>query len=68
MPREKGGVVDKRLRLYGVRVLRVCDASVFPVMPRGNAITSVNAFGDRAADLVRGYWKGGDGLRVCDEG
>jgi len=44
-PREKGGVVDKRLRLYSVRGLRVCDASVFPVMTRGNAITSVNAFG-----------------------
>ena len=36
LPREKGGVVDERLRVHGVKGLRVVDASVFPMVPRGN--------------------------------
>jgi len=48
--------VDEVLSLYGVRGLRVCDASVFPVMPRGNVSTSVSAVAERAADLIREDW------------
>ena len=52
LPKDKGGVVDERLRVYGVRSLRVMDASVFPMIPRGNIQSSVYAVAERAADLI----------------
>ncbi|KAI1135007.1 putative GMC oxidoreductase [Hypoxylon sp. FL0543] len=54
MPRESGGVVDPKLRVYGVEGLRIVDASVFPLIPRGNVQSSVYAVAERAADLIRG--------------
>ncbi|KAG4439097.1 hypothetical protein IFR05_005439 [Cadophora sp. M221] len=57
LPREKGGVVDERLRVYGTKKLRIVDASVFPLIPRANIQSSVYAVAERAADLVKGdYW------------
>ena len=57
-PRGKGGVVDERLRVHGVKGLRVVDASVFPIMPRGNINTSVYAMAERAGDLIKEDWRG----------
>jgi choline dehydrogenase-like flavoprotein len=56
--KEMGGVVDEKLRVHEVRSLRVVDASVFLLMPRGNIISSVYAVAERAADLMREDWKG----------
>ena len=53
LPREHGGVVDERFRVYGVNRLRVVDASVFPLVPRGNLQTCVYAVAERAADFVK---------------
>ncbi|KAK2598137.1 hypothetical protein QQS21_005688 [Conoideocrella luteorostrata] len=53
MPREDGGVVDSHLRVYGVRGLRVVDASIFPLIPRGNIQTSVYAVAEKAADIIK---------------
>lgn len=53
LPRELGRVVDHRLRVYGVKGLRVVDASVFPLEPLGNIQTTVYAVAERAADLVK---------------
>lgn len=53
LPRDKGGVVDEEFRVYGVDGLRVVDASVFPLMPRGNLQTLVYAIAERAADLIK---------------
>ena len=53
MPRDKGGVVDKDLRVYGVNNLRVIDASIFPLIPKGNIQTSVYAVAELAADLLK---------------
>lgn len=36
LPREKGAVIDDKLRVYGTTNLRVCDASIFPLIPAMN--------------------------------
>ncbi|KAK6074218.1 GMC oxidoreductase [Seiridium cupressi] len=53
-PLESGGVVDSNLRVYGVDGLRIVDASVFPLIPRGNIQSSVYAVAERAADILLG--------------
>lgn len=53
MPESIGGVVDPRLRVYGTTNVRVVDASVFPVIPRGNIISAVYAVAEKAADILR---------------
>ncbi|KAL8956625.1 MAG: hypothetical protein Q9183_006260 [Haloplaca sp. 2 TL-2023] len=52
MPPEKGGVLDSRLKVHGVKGLRVVDASIFPMIPRGNIQSSVYAVAEKAADLI----------------
>ncbi|KAI7204990.1 hypothetical protein D0869_00275 [Hortaea werneckii] len=49
-----GEVVDGRLRVKGIQNLRVVDASVIPIIPRGNIITTVYAVAERAADIISG--------------
>lgn len=47
-----GAVVDGRLNVKGVKNLRVVDASIMPIIPRGNIITTVYAVAERAADII----------------
>ncbi|KAI1669945.1 GMC oxidoreductase [Pyrenophora tritici-repentis] len=47
-----GGVVDERLRVYGTGNVRVCDASVLPVVARGNVLSAVYAFAEKAVEIV----------------
>lgn len=51
LPQEKGGVVDPRLSVYGVDDLRVCDASIVPIIPRCNLQSTVYALAEKAADM-----------------
>ncbi|KAK1513429.1 GMC oxidoreductase [Colletotrichum costaricense] len=53
LPRSKGGVVDERFRVYGVKGLRVVDASIFPLIPRANIQSLVYAVAERAADFIK---------------
>ncbi|KAI1457053.1 hypothetical protein F4805DRAFT_467697 [Annulohypoxylon moriforme] len=55
LPREKGGVVDPRLVVYGTENLRIVDASIFPLIPRGNIMSSVYAVAEKAADIIQGH-------------
>jgi choline dehydrogenase-like flavoprotein len=49
-----GEVVDADLRVIGADGLRVVDASVMPVIVRGNPNAPIIALAERAADLIRG--------------
>jgi choline dehydrogenase len=49
-----GTVVDDELRVNGLEGLRVVDASVMPMVPRGNTNAPVIAVAERAADLIGG--------------
>ncbi|KAF2139198.1 GMC oxidoreductase [Aplosporella prunicola CBS 121167] len=53
MPKEEGGVVNEKLIVHGTRNLRIVDASVFPLIPRGNIQSSVYAVAEKAADMIR---------------
>lgn len=52
-PKEKGGVVDKDLKVYGVQGLRIVDASMMPMLPAAHTMTTVYAVAERAADIIK---------------
>lgn len=51
-----GEVVDSRLRVKGVKGLRVIDASVFPNHVSGNICSSVYTVAERGADIIKEDW------------
>lgn len=50
-PRDKGGVVDEELRVYGIKNLRVVDASVLPLLPAAHTMATVYAVAERVSRL-----------------
>jgi choline dehydrogenase len=53
MGEDADAVLDEQLRVRGVEGLRVVDASVMPVVVRGNTNAPTIAIAERAADLIR---------------
>jgi choline dehydrogenase len=47
------GVVDEKLKVYGVQGLRVIDASVFPVIPDCRIQNAVYMAAEKGADLIK---------------
>lgn len=45
-------VVDSKLRVRGLKMLRIADAGVFPLMPSINPMLTVLAIGERAAEMI----------------
>lgn len=56
LPREKGGVVDTDLKVYGTENLRVVDASALPTISTANLQATVYAFAERASDIIKAKW------------
>jgi choline dehydrogenase-like flavoprotein len=52
MGEEMDGVVGADLRVHGVGNVRVCDASVVPVAPRGNVLSCVYAVAGKGVDVI----------------
>jgi choline dehydrogenase-like flavoprotein len=56
LPRESGGVVDSRLRVYGTSNVRVVDASIFPLQISAHIQATVYAVAEKAADCIKESW------------
>ena len=49
LPREKGGVVDSSLSVYGISGLRVADCSIIPTVPAAHTTTTAYAIGEKVS-------------------
>jgi choline dehydrogenase-like flavoprotein len=53
LPFENGGVVDSRLKVYSINVLRVADCSIIPVLPDVNIQGPVFMIGEKGTQMIR---------------
>ncbi|PTB70177.1 GMC oxidoreductase [Trichoderma citrinoviride] len=58
------GVVDQRLRVFGVERLRIADASVFPKIPSGHTMAPTMMVAERCADFIKETWRDKESLRI----
>lgn len=57
-PSDPEAVVDERLRVYGIKGLRVVDASIMPEIPAGHTNGPTMMIAEKAADLIKSDWGG----------
>ncbi|KAJ7583024.1 hypothetical protein C8J56DRAFT_865422, partial [Mycena floridula] len=52
LPRDKGGVVDPQLKVYGTSNIRVVDLSIVPLHFSGHSQSTAYVIGEMAADII----------------
>jgi choline dehydrogenase-like flavoprotein len=53
---DKEAVVDPKLKVYGIRHLRVADASIMPNIVRGNTNAPCIMIGEKVSDMIKQDW------------
>ncbi|TFY83215.1 hypothetical protein EWM64_g799 [Hericium alpestre] len=53
LPREDGGVVDSKLKVYGTANLRVVDCSILPMEMSAHLQATVYTLAEKAADIIK---------------
>jgi choline dehydrogenase len=53
MGRDAASVVDGELRVYGLKNLRIADASIMPRVTTGNTMAACVVIGERAAEMLK---------------
>ncbi|KAK0159394.1 hypothetical protein PV328_010273 [Microctonus aethiopoides] len=55
-PKNSGGVVDSKLKVYGIQRLRVVDASIMPSIIAGHTNAPTYMIGEKASDMIKEEW------------
>lgn len=53
---DQNAVVDPQLRVYGVKGLRVIDASIMPNQISGNTNAPTIMIGEKGSDMIKEFW------------
>jgi choline dehydrogenase len=53
MGRDSIAVVDAKLRVYGIKNLRIADGSIMPRVTTGNTMAPCIIIGERAGEMLR---------------
>jgi choline dehydrogenase len=56
-PVQREAVVDSTLKVYGIRGLRVIDASIMPNVTSGNLQAPIIMIAEKGSDMIKADWK-----------